>query len=147
MTIIQKLHAKRSKKGFTLVELVIVIAILAILAAIAIPVVASVITSANESADKSDAATLDLACKSYYAKVEAGIKAMPSGVTDKAALKIKDAMDDAGLKITMTGKTGNGFYGVDKKIVSAKEAGTLTGLTALTADTTIQSIYGTGSIN
>ena len=36
MTLQQKLLAKKSKKGFTLVELVVVIAILAILAAIAI---------------------------------------------------------------------------------------------------------------
>ena len=34
MTLQQKLLAKKSKKGFTLVELVVVIAILAILAAI-----------------------------------------------------------------------------------------------------------------
>ena len=38
------------KKGFTIVELVIVIAVIAILAAVAIPTFTSVITKANESA-------------------------------------------------------------------------------------------------
>lgn len=42
MTLQQKLLAKKSKKGFTLVELVVVIAILAILAAIAIPMVVNI---------------------------------------------------------------------------------------------------------
>ena len=51
MTMMQKVQAKKSKKGFTLVELVIVIAILAILAAIAIPVITTTTYgSANHTA-------------------------------------------------------------------------------------------------
>ena len=42
---------KRSKKGFTLVELIVVIAILAILAGVAIPVYSGYIKKANEAAD------------------------------------------------------------------------------------------------
>ena len=72
MTLQQKLLAKQSKKGFTLVELVVVIAILGILAAIAIPAVIGIINSANESQAKSDAASIDAACKNLYAEVVAG---------------------------------------------------------------------------
>ena len=72
MTLQQKMLAKQSKKGFTLVELVVVIAILGILAAIAIPAVIGIINSANESQAKSDAASVDAACKDYYAEVVAG---------------------------------------------------------------------------
>ena len=62
---------KNSKKGFTLVELVVVIAILAILAAIAIPVVASTIASSQRSAALSDAQTLELALKEAHAQIVA----------------------------------------------------------------------------
>ena len=72
MTLQQKMLAKQSKKGFTLVELVVVIAILGILAAIAIPAVIGIINSANESQAKSDAASIDAACKNLYAEVVAG---------------------------------------------------------------------------
>lgn len=53
---------KNNKKGFTLVELVIVIAVIAILAAVLVPTISSVINSANKSAAESDAATLRTAC-------------------------------------------------------------------------------------
>ncbi len=72
MTLQQKLLAKQSKKGFTLVELVVVIAILAILAAIAIPAVVNIIQSASSSAGDSDASTLNSACKNVYAGVKSG---------------------------------------------------------------------------
>ena len=72
MTLQQKLLAKKSKKGFTLVELVVVIAILAILAAIAIPAVVGIIDNAQKSAKRSNASELDGAAKKLYAGVTAG---------------------------------------------------------------------------
>ena len=72
MTLQQKLLAKQSKKGFTLVELVVVIAILAILAAIAIPAVVGIIDNATKSAKESNASMLDSAAKKLYAGVSAG---------------------------------------------------------------------------
>lgn len=72
MTLQQKLLAKKSKKGFTLVELVVVIAILAILAAIAIPMVVNIIQSASNSSGASNAATLSQQCKNVYAGVKSG---------------------------------------------------------------------------
>jgi type IV pilus assembly protein PilA len=47
--------AVKKKKGFTLIELIIVIAIIAILAAIAIPKFGAVRTDANLAADKANA--------------------------------------------------------------------------------------------
>lgn len=58
---------KNSKKGFTLVELVVVIAILAILAAIAIPVVTSIINTASRNSAKTDAQSIELAIKEAQA--------------------------------------------------------------------------------
>ena len=53
----------KSKKGFTLVELVVVIAIIAVLAAIAIPIVASTTTSSIVSKAKTNASTIEYAFK------------------------------------------------------------------------------------
>lgn len=75
MTMMQKVQAKRSKKGFTLVELVIVIAILAILAAIAIPVITTTIKSAKLSTMESDCATVNMLVKEAINTSKAGIKA------------------------------------------------------------------------
>lgn len=72
MTLQQKLLAKQSKKGFTLVELVVVIAILGILAAIAIPAVVGIINNAQKSAKETNAAELSNSVKNLYAGVTAG---------------------------------------------------------------------------
>ena len=66
-----KVITKNSKKGFTLVELVIVIAILAILAAIAIPVVNSIINTASKNGAISNAETIELAIKECQADIAA----------------------------------------------------------------------------
>ena len=49
---------KTNKKGFTIVELVIVIAVIAILAAVLIPTFSGIITKANQSAVTQTAAAL-----------------------------------------------------------------------------------------
>ncbi len=82
MTLQQKLLAKQSKKGFTLVELVVVIAILAILAAIAIPAVIGIINSATTSSGQSNASSLNNACKEYYSGVVSGTINSKSKVND-----------------------------------------------------------------
>lgn len=59
----------KSKKGFTLVELVVVIAIIAILATIAIPIVASTTKSSIVSKAKTNANTIEYAFKEADAAV------------------------------------------------------------------------------
>ena len=54
------------KKGFTLVEIMIVVALIAILVGIAIPNVLGVKTSGNISQAKSELAALQAALESYY---------------------------------------------------------------------------------
>ena len=62
---------KRNKKGFTLVELVIVVAVLAIIAGIAIPTVHNVIDNANKAADTSNAQAIEMAIKTCQSELAA----------------------------------------------------------------------------
>ncbi len=56
----------RNKKGFTLIELIVVIGIISVLAAIAIPVFAQYKERAYDSDVKSHLHNIFLACKSYW---------------------------------------------------------------------------------
>ena len=97
MTLQQKMLAKQSKKGFTLVELVVVIAILAILAAIAIPAVIGIINSASQSSGDSDASTLNSGVKTVYSGVTTG-KIVNGKTTDAAGNTISWGAEADGSK-------------------------------------------------
>lgn len=94
-TVIQKLQAKKNKKGFTLVELVIVIAILAILAAIAIPVVVSTINSAHTSTFESDKATCEMLLKAAINEQKANVKTTYDNGTADTTDDVTTGGDDA----------------------------------------------------
>ena len=64
---------RKCKKGFTLVELVVVIAVLGIIAAIATPYVMNLIHDAALTAEKSDAASLNQSCREYYSAIISGV--------------------------------------------------------------------------
>ena len=69
---------KNNKKGFTLVELVIVVAVMAVLVAVAIPTVSSIVGSAKSAVDESNARTIESVIKLEEAEKSnagAGIKA------------------------------------------------------------------------
>ena len=85
---------RTNKKGFTIVELVIVIAILAIIAVIAIPTVTGVIQSANKSTDASNAQAVQVALKSCYAEVTAGTMKInaATGVKDESTPATADTL-------------------------------------------------------
>lgn len=82
---------KNNKKGFTLVELVIVVAVMAILVAVAIPTVASITGKARTAVADANAQTIESMLKLELADL------------DKAKLTEKDAADalaEANLGIT-----------------------------------------------
>lgn len=71
------------KKGFTLIELVMVIVIIAILAAIAIPKFINLRNNARQAACDGNVAAIRAAIAAYYAKTAAttGTAAFPTSLT------------------------------------------------------------------
>ena len=108
---------KSNRKGFTIVELVIVIAVIAILAAVLIPTFASIIKKANLSSDQSAVRNMNTALAADTAVVDA----------EDLDLKIViDALDAAGFnakKALIPTSSGHVFYWYKtyNKIVLAKD--------------------------
>ncbi len=170
MTLQQKLLAKKSKKGFTLVELVVVIAILAILAAIAIPMVVNIINSANQSSGETAISEINSEVKNFYSSIVSGAidangvakgqagyagKTSSSGRTaDAKAATVADALKWAGLNGTystdadltdfyydMTASNGGGGTGNMQYVNTAEGQTVPNGYTQLKTTTPLGDIY------
>ena len=150
MTMQQKLQAKKSKKGFTLVELVIVIAILAILAAIAIPVITTTINSAKISTMESDTASLNMLIKEAINTSKASIKTTKWNDNTADAASVHDVCVENGIEDTTNyyeRTIGGSTYTMVWKAVSGADGdlqvsggdNTVTG-TTINGDTTIASL-------
>lgn len=82
---------KKTKKGFTLVELVIVVAVMAVLVAVAIPTVGAITNTAKENVAKTNAQTIESMIKLEQANTEDNIN---------SAQEVADAIAKAKLGIT-----------------------------------------------
>ena len=89
---------KNNKKGFTLVELVIVVAVMAILVAIAIPTVSSITKTAKTAVDDTNAKTIE----SMIKLAEADAAKAGNGTATLGDEAIAKALVDAKLGITGT---------------------------------------------
>lgn len=79
--LLTKLHETRNKKkkGFTLVELIVVLVILAILAALLIPALTGYIDNANEKKVTAEARTALMACQTVVSDVYGTTGKAPNG--------------------------------------------------------------------
>lgn len=98
----------KKKKGFTLIELIIVIAIIAILAAIAIPKFATIRHNANVTTDIANAKNIHSVVAQKLAD-ETAPTVIKNGVTldVDATTEINGSLDAGGTKCKTTGKN---FY-------------------------------------
>ena len=89
---------KSNKKGFTLVELIVVIAIMAILAAVLVPTVTSKIKDANESA-------ADSSCSALANSIQADVMSAMAAADNKC-------VGQHGT-ITITGEGANATFAIE----------------------------------
>ena len=103
---------KNNKKGFTLVELVIVVAVMAVLVAVAIPTVGSVVTKAETAVANTNCRTIESMIKLGAAEVA---KAGKGTIDDKG---IDKYLTDAQLGID-----GTYYYDVSTGNCSTEKSG------------------------
>ncbi|MEK7389127.1 MAG: type II secretion system protein [Elusimicrobiota bacterium] len=112
---------KSGRKGFTLIELMIVVAIIGILAAIAIPKFAELIRKSSEGASKGNLGSLRSALSIYYGDMEGQYPVLMGSLTiggkylnvipmSKAPNYHADARSEANGAMTALGDGGGWYY-------------------------------------
>lgn len=100
---------KKVKKGFTLIELIVVIAILGILAAVLIPKFTSFTDDARKNSAKSEAKTCQTAVSSYYAKYGKWPTSATADVTNLKECGLPGAVTIGGTAPSITATTDGSF--------------------------------------
>ena len=107
---------KNNKKGFTLVELVIVVAVMAVLVAVAIPTVGSVVNKADTAVDNTNCRTIESMIKLGAAESAASATADGKGAMSADAI-------DGYLTSAQLGIDGTFYYDVDSGNCSLTKSG------------------------
>ena len=101
------------RKGFTLLELIVVIVVMGILAAIAIPTFAGVISRANTASANTTAQAFVSEAKAIYSQDNAGAIGVNTASLEAASADVAAAVPDAALGaetkfvVTVGGKTAS----------------------------------------
>ena len=99
--IIKKLQALKAKKGFTLVELIVVVAIIGVLAAILIPILMGYIRSSRISSANSNAGTIHSSIAAWISEIDSRGGAVPDVLDNNVTILSGGAWQTVTLGVTI----------------------------------------------
>lgn len=133
--MIKKLQQLKAKKGFTLVELIVVIAIIGVLAAILVPTMMGFVTNSRVTSANSTAASFQDQIEQFLTDCDTKSYGMKQGVT--ATTEIEIVVDATGWKTTATNSTG-ATTAFNKQAAGSIEWGTSAVKACTTSDTAVE---------
>lgn len=120
---------KMNKKGFTLIEMLVVIAIIAVLVSIIVPVVGNSTTKAKAAADAANLRSVAASVAvEYLANPDATITATNPGCETFSSAKLHVIVENGSINAYYV--NGSDYYGVDAFAASAKSGEAPTKLAA-----------------
>lgn len=124
MNLLQRLVNRRNKKGFTLIEMIVVIAIIAILIALLVPSIIGFIRDSRETAGNAAAKNIFVAAQTYAAHEYANGNTVDAIALDDLGDYLNKETIPAGATATITvGAAGTKDAGVVTQVIYTDSTG------------------------